>query len=143
MGPRSDYGATRVLFEYPMEKKRPFIAVVDDEEAVRKALARLLRSMDLEADVFPTGESFLASLASSVPLCAVLDLHMPGLTGLDVLKRLHGMTVTFPTIVVTAYDEPHVREQCLSAGAAAYLRKPLDDDLLLRTITHTLGGIPG
>ena len=121
-----------------MPTTRPLIAVVDDEEAVRKALLRLFRAMDLDAITYASGEAFIASLEISTPTCVVLDLRMPGMNGLEVLKRLAARAEKFPTVIVTAYDEPGSAEMCLNAGAAAYLRKPIDDDLLLQTIRTTL-----
>jgi FixJ family two-component response regulator len=121
-----------------MAPNRALIAIVDDEEAVRKALQRLFRAADLDATIFASGQAFLDSLVKDKPTCVVLDLHMPGLSGLEVLRRLQARDDKFPAIIVTAYDEPDTARLCLDAGAAAYLRKPVDDDLLLQTIRTTL-----
>jgi FixJ family two-component response regulator len=121
-----------------MDLQRHFIAVVDDEEPVRKALRRLFLSADLDVEVFASGEEFLRSIEGEPPDCVVLDLHMPGLDGRDVLQELRARSVRFPAVVITAYDEPWSQDQCLEAGAAAYLRKPLDDRLLIDTINRTL-----
>jgi len=117
-----------------MAESAPFIAIVDDEEPIRKALRRLLRSANLESESFASGPAFLDSLASRRPDCLILDLHMPGMTGLHVLQRLQQAGVQLPTIVITAYDEPETRGHCLAAGAAAYLRKPLEGTLLLDAV---------
>jgi len=117
-----------------MAESSPFVAIVDDEEPIRKALKRLLRSANLESESFASGSAFLDSLASRRPDCVILDLHMPGMTGLHVLQRLQQAGVRLPTIVITAYDEPETRNHCLAAGAAAYLRKPLEDTLLLDAV---------
>jgi FixJ family two-component response regulator len=116
----------------------PLVAVVDDGESIRKALERLLRAAKLEAECFASGQAFIESLAVRLPDCLVLDLHMPGMTGCDVLRRLQQFRLDVPAIVVTAYDEPDTRAQCLAAGAFAYLRKPLDDRLLLDTIANAV-----
>ena len=68
----------------------------------------------------------------------VLDLHMPGMSGLQVLRKLQGAGQRLPVVVITAHDEPETREQCLAAGAGAYLRKPLDERLLLNAISAAL-----
>ena len=112
----------------------PFVAIVDDEEPIRKALKRLLRAANLEAEAFASGPAFLDSLATRRPDCVILDLHMPGMTGLHVLQRLKQSGTPLPAIVITAYDEPETRNHCLAAGAAAYLRKPLEDRLLLDAV---------
>lgn len=121
-----------------MEPRKPIIAVVDDEEAIRKALRRLLLTMNVDVGVFPTGEAFIESLREASPDCLVLDLHMPGLSGLEVLQRLREAQVRFPTVIITAYDEPRLKEQCMAAGATAYLRKPLDSDVLLAAISGSI-----
>jgi FixJ family two-component response regulator len=113
----------------------PYVAIVDDEEPVRKALKRLLRASGLEADTYASGKDFLDASTARLPDCVVLDLHMPGMSGLQVLQELRSAKKSLPAVVITAYDEPATREQCLAAGAAAYLRKPLDERLLLNAIS--------
>jgi FixJ family two-component response regulator len=122
-----------------MTSHRPLIAVVDDEESVRKSLRRLLTASQLDAVVYASGQEFLDSLSEGQPDCLVLDLQMPGLTGLEVQRSLAGAQVRFPTIIITAHDEPETRARCLSAGAAAYLCKPLHDEMLLDTIAEAVG----
>lgn len=124
-----------------MIRQRPLIAVVDDEESVRKSLRRLLVASELDATVYASGQEFLESLGARQPDCLVLDLQMPGLTGLEVQRALAGARVRFPTIIITAHDEPETRARCLAAGAMAYLCKPLHDELLLEAITAAVGPI--
>ena len=115
-----------------------FIAVVDDEESVRKALKRLLRAAGLEAEGYASGQAFLDDAANRRPDCVLLDLHMPSMSGQQVLAHIRAMAARTPVVVITAHDTPETREQCLAAGAAAYLRKPLDDRLLLNAISVAL-----
>jgi len=122
-----------------MNRSRLRIAVVDDDESVRKALKRLLRAANLDADTFASGQEFLDSLPAQVPDCIVLDLHMPGMNGLDIQRQLARGALRVPIVVITGHDEPQTRAQCLSAGAAAYLRKPLDDEALLDAIHRAAG----
>jgi len=117
----------------------PYVAVVDDEETVRKALRRLLRASGLQAEGYASGQEFLAAAALRQPDCVVLDLHMTGMSGLQLLRRLQAAAQRPPVVVITAHDEPETRAQCLAAGAAAYLRKPLDERLLLNAISAALG----
>ena len=103
----------------------PLIAVVDDEESVRLAFARMLRASAYEVSVFASGEEFLASLQTRRPDCVVLDFHMPGMTGRDVQRALTLASIDLPILVVTAHDRPELREKCLADGAVAYFAKPL------------------
>lgn len=118
------------------------VAVVDDEEPIRKALGRLLRASGLLAECFASGQSFLDSIGTKRPDCLILDLHMPGLGGLDVLEHLKSSRHSLPTIVITGHDEPENQARCLAGGAAAYMRKPLDGQLLLDTIEQAVRGEP-
>ena len=118
----------------------PFIAVVDDEEPVRKALKRLLRAAGLEAEGYASGQEFLA--AERRPDCVVLDLHMPVMSGQALLRQIRRMSTRLPVVVITAHDTAETRDECIAAGAAAYLRKPLDDRLLLNAISVALAKSP-
>ncbi|KDP89290.1 response regulator transcription factor [Cupriavidus basilensis] len=118
-----------------MSKVKPFVAVVDDDESVRRAIKRLLRSIGLSSETFKTGDEFLDmfdSIPSYRPGCVVLDVQMPGLNGLEVQRRLTGSGI--PVIFITAHDEAGVREQALAAGAAAYLRKPFNDEIFIKAV---------
>jgi FixJ family two-component response regulator len=116
-----------------------FIAVVDDEEPIRKALKRLLCAAGLEAEGYASGQAFLEGSAAHPPDCVLLDLHMPNMSGQQLLARIRRMPGRPPVIVITGHDTPETREQCLASGAAAYLRKPLDDRQLLNAISAALG----
>jgi FixJ family two-component response regulator len=115
----------------------PSVAIVDDEEPIRKALRRLLRASGIDAESYASGQEFLAATAAAAhpPDCLVLDLHMPGMSGLQLLQKLQSAKHKVPTVIITAHDEPETREQCLAAGACAYLRKPFEDRLLLNAIS--------
>jgi len=122
-------------------RPRPFVAVVDDEESIRKSLRRLLVASDLDAVVYASGQEFLDALRGRQPDCLILDLQMPGLTGLEVQRALTSAGVRFPTIIITAHDEPEARARCLAAGVAAYLCKPLHDEMLLDAIANVIGRV--
>ena len=115
------------------------IAIVDDEAPVRRALERLLRSAGLVPRGFASGGEFLASLATRHPDCVVADLHMPGMSGLDLVRCLRLMDLRLPVVVITAYDEPSSRARCIAAGAVAYQLKPLDERVLLDAIALAIG----
>src|SRR5688572_33436107 len=99
-----------------MGTARPFIAVVDDEKSVRQALVRLLRASQMDAEGFATGQAFLDSLQTRHPDCVLLDMRMPGLTGRDVQRHLVSEGMALPVIIMTAHDEPMMRERCLADG---------------------------
>jgi len=121
-----------------MAAVRPLLAVVDDEESVRRALARMLSASQFEVDVFASGREFLDSLRTRLPDCVILDYQMPGLTGRDVQRQLALTKTRLPIIVVTAHDQPALREQCLADGAVAYLAKPLQRERLVSLINDAI-----
>lgn len=113
------------------------VAIVDDEESVRKALKRLLVASGFEVESYASGKEFLAT-KDMPPDCVVLDLHMPDMSGLQVLEEMRASHRLRPTVVITAYDTSEARAQCLAAGASAYLRKPLDERVLLNSISASM-----
>ena len=121
-----------------MTGSRLRVAVVDDEESVRRALRRLFDAFELDAETFASGQEFLDALPTRSPDCLVLDLQMPGLSGLEVQRLLAAAGVRVPTIIISADDAPEIRERCLSAGTAAYLGKPFDDRTLLAMIAQVV-----
>ena len=116
----------------------PFIAVVDDEEPIRKALQRLLRAAGFEAEGYASGLAYLKAAAGRRPDCVLLDLHMPHMSGQQLLAQITKTTAHPPVVVITAHDTPETCDQCMAAGAAAYLRKPLDERLLFNAISAAL-----
>jgi FixJ family two-component response regulator len=114
------------------------IAVVDDEEAVRRALGRLLRAAGLDAETFPSGDEFLETLSDHRPDCVVLDLHMPKVDGFQVQAWLARADFSIPVIAITGHDSPESEARAMKAGAFAYLRKPVDADMLLGKIDEAI-----
>jgi FixJ family two-component response regulator len=114
------------------------IAIVDDEECVRKALERLLRSVGHEVVSFRSGEDFLYSLEILGLDCTILDLHLPGLSGLEVQHCLRRNHNSLPCIIITGKDEPGTRERVIASGARGYLTKPFDARALLELIAEAV-----
>jgi len=120
---------------------KPRIAIVDDDESVCRAVKRLLRSFSMDAETFNSGQNFLdlvEAMPSFRPDCVILDVQMPGMNGLEVQHRLAMSGKTIPVIFITAHDELGVREKALAAGAVAFLRKPFDDQLLIKTLREAV-----
>jgi FixJ family two-component response regulator len=121
-----------------MEVPNFLIAVVDDEEPVRRALRRLFLASGYRAVTFASGYEILEYLARDRPDCALLDLHLPGLSGLDLLKRLRTMEPPVPSVIITGHDASGVKARVLAAGASQYLLKPLDDSVLLAAVAAAI-----
>ena len=117
----------------------PLIAVVDDEAPVRTMLGRLLRLADYEVAAFSCGEDFLASLAARAPACVILDIHMPGLSGLEMQARLRATHKDIPVVFITASDDPLLDQAVREAHGVALLRKPFSSDTLLGALDAALG----
>jgi len=115
------------------------IAIVDDDAPVRKALARLLSASSFETKTYASGEEFLNSLRLHTPGCLIVDLQMPEMTGLQLQHHLARSGIKIPTIVITAHDEVGARERCESAGASAYLLKPLQPAAPIAAINAAMG----
>ncbi len=122
---------------------RLLIAVIDDEEPVRKALGRLLQSVGLAVECFSGGGEFLAALGTHRPDCAVLDLHMPEMNGFDMLEQLTATGAHIPVVVITGQPNDSAEQCVLSGGAAAYLHKPVNQRLLLDAITAAISSCAG
>lgn len=124
-----------------LDKSKPLIVIVDDDESVCRAIRRLVRSVAMDAETFSSGQSFLdllEAMPSFQPDCLILDVQMPGMNGLDVQEQLVKRGKTVPVIFITAHDEVGVREKALAAGATAFIRKPFNDELLIKTMREAL-----
>ena len=119
-------------------KTRSLITIVDDEEPIRNALRRLLRSAGMDVETFPSGVEFLESLATRRPDCVVLDLHMPVVNGFEVLAQLAESGINLPVVVITGHDSDDTRHLALARLPVAYLRKPVNDQVLLDAIALAL-----
>ena len=119
-----------------MAEPSPWIAVVDDDPAVLKALSRLLRSHAFRARTYGSGQEFLAALPAGLPDCLIVDLQMPEMNGLELQQHLASNGIKIPTILITAYDDVALRDQ---AGLVASLRKPLQEKALFDAIDKAVG----
>ena len=117
---------------------RLFVAVVDDDPSIRKALERLLRTVQMEVKSFASGESFLLSLQQREPDCLVLDIRMPGMMGPDLRDRLVALKRRIPIVFITAHAEGGAAERGTSGESVDTLRKPFGDEALLEAIGRSI-----
>jgi FixJ family two-component response regulator len=118
---------------------RQTLAVIDDDASVRRALCRLLRAAGWDVTTFATAEEFLQAPAQPAPVCLILDLHLPGMSGLELQERLRAEGRKIPIICVTAYEDEQAREQARRGGAVAFLKKPFEEACLLDALQRAAG----
>src|SRR5690242_9123126 len=114
--------------------ERPLVSVVDDDESVRESLPDLLREFGFEAIAFSRAEDFLSSDRLSQTKCLVLDIAMPGMSGLDLQQELRRRRESIPIIFITGHKDDANRELALRQGAAHFLYKPFSDISLLNAL---------
>lgn len=114
------------------------IAVVDDDASVRKALGRLLRAAGFESRSFASGTEFLEACRHEPSDCVVLDMHMPEMSGLEVLKRMNSSGLFLPVVLITADDESGRCQRVLDEGAVSWLRKPVDGPQLIQRVEQAV-----
>jgi FixJ family two-component response regulator len=119
--------------------QKPLIACVDDDVSAREALQGLLRASGFAPDIFSSAEEFLQSDRLNEMSCLITDIHLGGMSGLQLQGRLVASGYRIPVIVITAFPDNRVRERALSAGAVGFLDKPFDMEDLLTYIQSALG----
>jgi FixJ family two-component response regulator len=120
------------------EKAGHLIAIVDDDESVREATTSLLKSNGFRAETFSSAEEFLKSPLVEKTRCLLLDIGMPGMSGLELQRHLAGEGRRIPIIFITAHDNPAVRQEAMRAGAVDFLPKPFGEEALLNAIRSAL-----
>ncbi len=117
-----------------MSEMNPPIYIVDDDSSVREAVGSLVRSAGWRAEVFASAQEFLAGRRKDVPSCLVLDVHLPGLSGLDLQQELANSDCEMPIIFLTGQGDIPMAVQAMKAGALEFLTKPVSDEVLLAAI---------
>lgn len=114
------------------------ISIVDDDESFREAMTSLMKSVGFPVEAFSSAEEFLASTRLEDTSCLIADVHMPGMTGIELHQRLVNSGHTIPMILITAYPDDNVRARASAAGVICYLSKTFDDDELLGYVRAAL-----
>ena len=118
--------------------KAGIVAIVDDDEALREALASLLNASRFVIDSFSTAEAFLEFPRRKETRCLILDVRLPGMSGVELQKRLIDEGDRFPIVFISAHGDDSVRDLVIKAGAAAFLTKPVRSKTLLNEINAAL-----
>ena len=112
-------------------ESRPTVFIVDDDPGVRESIRWLVESVDHQAETFASAQEFLNARVADRPGCVVLDVRMPGMSGLDLQSRLEGEGIHHPIIIVTGHGEVHMAVRALKTGAFDFIEKPFSDQVLL------------
>jgi FixJ family two-component response regulator len=116
----------------------PIVFIVDDDRDVRDSLRRLLTSVGLVAQVFDSAQAFLTARRPDAPSCLVLDVRLPGLSGLDLQRELAAADISLPIIFLTGYGDIPMSVGAMKAGAVEFLTKPFREQALLDAIRHAI-----
>jgi FixJ family two-component response regulator len=121
-----------------LQESAPIIALVDDDPSVRRGLERLIRSMGWKAETFASAQEFLARVGVEAPSCVVLDLQLPGLTGLELQKQMAEVGLETPIVFLTGHGNIQATVQAMKAGAIEFLTKPVEEQDLLKAIEEAI-----
>jgi len=121
-----------------MNELQSMVFVVDDDAEVRKAIASLIRSVGLQVQLFGSAQDFLRAKQPEVPGCLILDIRLPGISGLDFQRKLAEANNTIPIIFITGHGDIPMSVRAMKAGAVEFLTKPFRDQDLLDAIQHAL-----
>ena len=140
-------GAARMAGSSELRKPMPktsLVSVVEDDQYFRESMRRLMRSLGYNVEAFSSAADFLASPRLIETTCLIADVHMPAMTGVELYRHLIEAGYTIPTILVTAYPDDVDRARALNDGVVCYLRKPVDEQHLIRCLRAALeSGEPG
>jgi len=121
-----------------MNAEKPVVFIVDDDRSMCEALERLLGTVGLKAHTFGSAQEFMSTKRPDVPSCLVLDVRLPGLSGLDLQRRLVDMDPPMPIVIITAYADIPMTVQAVKAGAVEFLTKPFRDQELLDAVQEAI-----
>src|SRR6266496_4278380 len=121
-----------------MGQEHPAVFIVDDDISVREALKNLLRSVGVRVETFGNAQEFLSANRSDAPGCIVLDVRLPGLSGLDLQRKLAEANVEIPIIFITAHGDIQMSVRAMKAGAVEFLTKPFRDQDLIDAVRQAI-----
>ena len=121
-----------------MRESNALIAIVEDDPSVREGLESLIRSAGWRVEKFASAQEFLARSGAEAPCCLILDLQMPGISGLDLQKRMTEVELEIPIVFLTGHGNIPASVQAMKAGAVEFLTKPFDEEELLQAIREAL-----
>jgi FixJ family two-component response regulator len=121
-----------------MAESKAIVFVVDDDLSIREALGSLIRSAGLKVETFASAQEFLARPRADLPSCLVLDVRLPGLSGLELQKRMAEVNIEIPIIFITGHGDVPTTVQAMKAGAVEFLTKPFRDEDLLEAIQQAI-----
>ncbi len=121
-----------------MPSEKAIVHVIDDDEAIRQSLAFLLQAAKLEVKTYGSAMAFLDALPDAAASCVITDIRMPGMSGVELLRRLKELKIAVPVIVITGHGDVALAVEAMKAGAVDFLEKPFDDDVLLASVQSAL-----
>jgi FixJ family two-component response regulator len=121
-----------------MPPTMPTVVVVDDDISIRESLELLIQNEGWQPALFESAQEFLAQLPTVVPSCLILDVNLPDLSGLDIQQRISDKKSSTPIIFITGYGDIPTSVRAMKAGAAEFLTKPLDDEIMIGAIREAL-----
>jgi len=124
-------------------RRAPLISIIDDDESMLESTKGLVRSLGYQVATFASAEEFLKSERVDDTSCLIADVRMPGLSGIDLQRRLIARGVRMPTIFITAFPEEGTRRRAMTGGAVGYLGKPFSEESLLTCLDAALGSSEG
>ena len=122
----------------PKSQEKPIVFVVDDDVSVRESLEMLIKFAGWQPEMFASAADFLARPRTTIPSCLVLDVSLPDLNGLELQKLIGAERHDMPIIFITGHGDVPMTVQAMKAGAAEFLTKPFDDEVLLSAIKHAI-----
>jgi len=122
----------------PPQGRSALVHVIDDDDAIRQSLAFLLKSAQIDVKTYSSAQAFLEAMPDMTASCVITDVRMPGMSGVDLLRRLKELNISVPVIVVTGHGDVPLAVEAMKIGAADFMEKPFDDEALLASVRSAL-----